>query len=193
LAVEYKRQAEKEASMQKEYAVVRAIGTDRVGIVEDLSTLIQQTSCNIEESSMAVLGGEFAVMVLVSGAPEAVADLRAYDYGASQVRDLQVDVIPTQLPETLKKGVAYEIETVSLDSPGIVHAVTALLSREGINIEQLDTDTVPAPFTGAPMFTMNIRVVLEGPRFAFQLKQKLEQLAAQRDLDITFSSLAEPR
>ena len=90
--------------MQKEYAIVRAIGTDRVGIVEDLSTLIGQCGCNIEESSMAVLGGEFAVMVLVSGVQEAVIELRSYDYGASKVSDLQVDVIPTQLPETMKKG-----------------------------------------------------------------------------------------
>lgn len=179
--------------MQKEYAIVRAIGTDRVGIVEDLSTLIGQCGCNIEESSMAVLGGEFAVMVLVSGVHEAVTELRSYDYGSSKVRDLQVDVMPTKIPEAVKRGVAYEIETVSLDSPGIVHAVTALLSQEGVNIEQLATDTVPAPFTGAPMFTMNIRIVLESPRYAHQLRQKLEQLAAQRDLDITFSSLAEPR
>jgi glycine cleavage system transcriptional repressor len=179
--------------MQSEYAVVRAIGKDRIGIVGDLSTLIQECGCNIEESSMSVLGGEFAVMILVSGNSASLENLLSYDFSSSEVQDLQIDVVRTQVPDTVKKGIPYQIRTVSLDSPGIVHSVTTLLSEQGVNVEQLETDSVPAPFTGAPMFTMTIRVVMDGPKHAHKLREQLDVLAAERDLDITYCSLAELR
>ncbi|MDA3832325.1 MAG: amino acid-binding protein, partial [Spirochaetales bacterium] len=134
--------------MQESFAVVRAIGRDRIGIVGDLSTVIERAGCNIEESKMAVLGGEFAVMILVSGESSKIAALSDTDFNSGVVSDLQIDIIPTQETLPLLRGVPYQIETVSLDSPGIVHALTALLASEQINIEELETDSVPAPFTG---------------------------------------------
>lgn len=171
--------------MQDTYAVVRAIGSDRIGIVEDITTVIERSGCNIEESKMAVLGGEFAVMMLVSGDERSVADLT----GQSFTEDLQVEVIRTRESTAGRSGVPYLIETVSLDSPGIVHAVTELLSKERINIEELETDSTSAPFTGSPMFSMRIRVTLEGPKRAAALREALYQLAFDRDLDIRFKSM----
>ncbi|HDO34642.1 MAG TPA: glycine cleavage system protein R, partial [Chromatiales bacterium] len=47
--------------------VVSALGQDRPGIVNELSLAILNCGCNIEDSRMTVLGGEFAVILLVSG------------------------------------------------------------------------------------------------------------------------------
>jgi len=167
------------------YAVVRAIGSDRIGVVDDVSEVVEMTSCNIEESKMSVLGGEFAVMMLVSGTESAIDALVNYDFKSGDLKDFSVDVIRTKEPLASRLGVPYVIETVSLDSPGIVHAVTAILAREDISVEELETETTPAPFTGSPLFTLRIRVTLPGPKRAGQLKDKLQQLALDRDLDIT--------
>ncbi|MGM0432441.1 MAG: glycine cleavage system protein R [Spirochaetota bacterium] len=176
--------------MDYSYAVVRAIGKDRIGIVEALTTVIESSGCNIEESKMAVLGGEFAVMILVSGQPAALDELASNNFSKPELSRLNIDVLPTTGFPSTRGGVPYRIETVSLDSPGIVHAVTALLASEHINIEELETDSTPAPFTGSPMFTMRIRIILESPKRAASLREKLAQLGIDRDLDITFSSLA---
>ena len=63
--------------MGKTYAVFSAIGADRVGIVDDISGLVSEDGGNIEESKMAVLGSEFAVMMLVSMKSEALEALIA--------------------------------------------------------------------------------------------------------------------
>lgn len=47
--------------------VVSALGQDRPGIVNELSLAILNCGCNIEDSRMTVLGGEFTVILLVSG------------------------------------------------------------------------------------------------------------------------------
>ena len=175
--------------MEQAYAVLRAIGSDRIGVVDDITSVVEQVSCNIEESKMSVLGGEFAVMMLVEGTPGAVDELASYDFTSGKLKDFSVDVVKTREAEVKRKGVPYLIETVSLDSPGIVHAVTALLAREDINIEELETDAESAPFTGSPMFNMRIRVTLEGPKRAAALQETLLELAWERDLDISFRSM----
>ena len=175
--------------MNQAFAVLRAIGSDRIGVVDDITSVVEQASCNIEESKMSVLGGEFAVMMLVAGESKAVDALAVHDFSKGHLSDFSVDVVKTEEDTAKRAGVPYMIETVSLDSSGIVHAVTSLLSQEKINIEELETDAESAPFTGSPMFNMRILITLEGPERAAQLQETLQQLAYDRDLDIVFKSL----
>jgi len=58
------------------HRVISALGEDRPGIVNELSRLIYDSQCNIVDSRMTVLGGEFAVILLVSGPPAAMAALQ---------------------------------------------------------------------------------------------------------------------
>jgi glycine cleavage system transcriptional repressor len=47
--------------------VLSAVGTDRPGVVKDVSKAILDCGGNIEESRMTSLGAEFAVLMLISG------------------------------------------------------------------------------------------------------------------------------
>src|SRR5438128_12314644 len=51
----------------KRWFALSAIGLDRPGIVADLAELIYECDCNLEDSSMTLLGLEFAVLLLLSG------------------------------------------------------------------------------------------------------------------------------
>jgi len=57
----------------KSHLVLTAVGPDRPGLVNRISSLIHEASANLEDSRMAILGGEFALLVLVSGTDAAVA------------------------------------------------------------------------------------------------------------------------
>mmetsp|Transcript_31629 Transcript_31629/g.122447 ORF Transcript_31629/g.122447 Transcript_31629/m.122447 type:complete len:112 (-) Transcript_31629:619-954(-) len=46
--------------------LVSLAGPDRVGIVKDFSSVLHKSHGNVEESRMAQLGGEFAMISLVS-------------------------------------------------------------------------------------------------------------------------------
>lgn len=170
--------------MAKAFAVLTAIGADRVGIVDDLAAAVSSGGCNIEESKMAVLGGEFAVIMLVSASPASLeAVVRALpDLGSSL--GLRIESKPTREPRAGDQGRPYLLEAVSLDTPGIVHSVTAILRGYGINIEELSTDTAAAPWTGAPMFRLKARLIV-GPTVSIaRLKEDLDLLQQEHDLDI---------
>ena len=57
----------------KQYLAISAIGSDRVGLVHELSKVIADCGGNISESRMTALGAEFAVLMLVTGNWHAMA------------------------------------------------------------------------------------------------------------------------
>jgi glycine cleavage system transcriptional repressor len=175
------------------FAVFTAMGPDRVGIVDDLAGLLATRGGNIEESKMAILGGEFAAVMLVSLAAPQLDGLTAALPALEQTLGLRLELKRTRAPEALRQGRPYILESVSLDTPGIVHSVTAILKAHGINIEELETLTQPAPWTGAPMFRMRATIIL-GPQVQVShLKAELAQLEADKDLDISLKpALANP-
>ena len=166
------------------FAIITAIGSDRVGIVDDLTTSILEKNCNIEESRMAVLGGEFTVMLLLSGAQGDIEALIKESKQIAEKLDLHISMKPTVEPKTHPPMRPYMIESVSLDTPGIVHAITALLRRNQINIENMETDTTAAPWTGAPMFVMRGRISIPQEVSLAALREEIENLETDQNLDI---------
>jgi glycine cleavage system transcriptional repressor len=170
--------------MDRAYVVLTAIGPDRLGIVDDLSTAVSGAGCNIEESKMAVLGGEFAVIMLVSGGAAAIDTLCQSVPAIGETLSLHTECRPTREPRTIEKGRPYLLEAIALDTPGIVQSVTAILRGHGINIEELETDTAAAPWTGAPMFRLKAHLLV-GPSVAIaRVKEDLFRLQEEHDLDI---------
>lgn len=174
----------------KSHAILTAMGKDRVGIVDDLTTLILDGKCNVEESRMAVLGGEFAVILLLSGDPKNVGALVAAIPSRGQALDLQITVRETRPPKAAPEARPYLLESVSLDTPGIVHSITSLLRRFGVNIDDLETDTSPAPWTGAPMFVMKARLTVPGGVSIAALREEVEALEAEQNLDIRLAPIS---
>lgn len=173
------------------YAVLNAFGADRVGLVDDISEAVLQASCNIEESKMALLGGEFAVIALVSGESDHIASLLTNVDSMGNKLGIVISGRPTSATVEVPSGRPYRIESASLDSPGIVHAVTALLREFSINIEELETETSGAPFTGAPMFHMRILAVVPSSVRIRELRNRLQDISIDQDLDISISPVTQ--
>lgn len=141
-----------------DYLAITASGEDQVGLVERFTSRILDAGCNIEESRMAVLGGQFAILMLVSGPWHALTKLE--DRAGIMGTELGLAIIckRTKPQERPKPLVPYRVNVVAMDHPGIVHKLAEFFSRQGINIEELATETYPAPHTGTPMFSVNITI-----------------------------------
>ncbi|MBN1836029.1 MAG: amino acid-binding protein [Spirochaetales bacterium] len=174
----------------KSHAVVTATGPDRVGIVDDLTTIILEGHCNVEESRMAVLGGEFAVILLLSGTADEVAALIREMPAKGPDLGLQISLKETLPAKPAPQSRPYLLESVSLDTPGIVHSITTLLRRHGVNINDLETETIPAPWTGAPMFVMKARLTVPGGVSIAALREEVETLEAEQNLDIKLTPIS---
>jgi glycine cleavage system transcriptional repressor len=121
---------------------VTVIGRDRPGIIAEVTRAVADLGGNIEDSSMTLLRGHFAWMLIadVSADPDDLADMLAHlaDDG------LVVSVLPVSddVPYGHDSG-HYMLSVHGADRPGIVAGVTATLAQHGGNITDLSTRLGP--------------------------------------------------
>lgn len=169
--------------------VMTLTGRDRVGLVQHITERVLEYEGNVEESRMARLGGDFAVLMLISAPENKLAGLQDC---LSSLRDegYKVETSPTQTEDQKKYAgwVPCQIEVSGADHEGIVHALTGQLASRGINIEQMDTHTVKAPMSGTPLFMMQ-GVILVPPEIKFHdLAQELKPIGDDLNVDVEIES-----
>jgi len=72
--------------------VISALGNDKPGLVNQLSKTILDQGGNISESRMMVLGGEFSIMLLVTGNQDCINNIN------SKLEEIDKNVYPIKLP-----------------------------------------------------------------------------------------------
>ncbi len=171
---------------QNNYLVITASGEDEVGLVDRISCKIAESGCNIEESRMSVLGGQFALIMLISGPWNAVSKLDGQMELLGEQLGLTIIHNRTQKRERTKPSLPYTVEVVSMDHPGIVRNLAAFFSKNGINIEELQTDTYPAPHTGTSMFSVTMTVGIHADVHISTLRGNFLDYCDDLNLDASF-------
>lgn len=171
------------------HLIISAIGHDKPGIVQSLSKIVFDTGCNILDSRMMVLGGEFSVIMMTSGNWNHIAKLEtAVKHGASDM-DLTITLTRTESRETQPTLLPYMVEVVSIDHPGIVYQVTDFFSRHQINIEDLSSDSYHAAHTGTPMFSMNIAISVPSQLSISELRAQFLSFCDEFNIDAVIEPL----
>ncbi|MDD5300875.1 MAG: glycine cleavage system protein R [Gallionella sp.] len=171
---------------QNDFLVITASGEDKVGLVDRFSSKITESGCNIEESRMAVLGGQFALIMLLSGPWNALSKLEGQLESLGDQLGLSIIHKRTQKRERTQPAIPYEIDVVAMDHPGIVRDLAAFFSKNGINIEELQTDTYPAPHTGTPMFSVTMTVGIQAGVHIPTLRGSFLDYCDDLNLDASF-------
>jgi len=165
------------------HLVISALGQDRPGIVNELSKLILDSGCNILDSRMTVLGGEFAIMLMISGPWNAVAKLENSLAAAQERWELTIISRRTAPREAKRNLLPYAVEVVSMDNPGIVNHIARFFSERKINIEDLRTDSYAAPHTGTPMFSIHMVIGIPSTVHLGELRDQFMTLCEELNLD----------
>lgn len=163
--------------------VLSAIGTDRAGLVKDLSSYIGRHAGNIEDTRMSRLGGEFALLVLITGKEE---DLSRLEHSLSELETtvgLKCFAKRTNAMPEGTKGRSYHLEASGLDRPGIVEKITEVLVARAINVTSFSSRVENAPHSGTPVFLMD--AVLEIPMTLniVQFEKELVQVCEREQLE----------
>ncbi|MFN2614955.1 MAG: glycine cleavage system protein R [Actinomycetota bacterium] len=129
------------------HASITAVGVDRPGVVAAVTSVLFDVGANIEDSRMAILGGHFSMMLMVS-LPDGVGVEpleRALAVPAERL-DLIVAVRPaTGAPTGHAEGDEYVVSVYGADKPGIVAKISAVLAAQRVNIRDLATHIVEGP------------------------------------------------
>src|SRR5690349_17117734 len=97
--------------------VVTATGPDRPGLVAELTGHVHAAGANLADSRMVNLRGQFALLALVEGSADVLADVERRLRETAESMGLRVDTSrkTTAGPRT---GVPFRLKTYSMDQPG---------------------------------------------------------------------------
>lgn len=169
--------------------VLTGVGRDRVGIVAELSQILYELGCNLLDSSMTLLRGEFAV-ILMAQLPESqtLEGLRARLAQSEERHGMNVflrELTEDEINEQEDEGTIYIISVYGADKPGIVAGVTRALANLGVNLTDVQTKRT----SGAKsLFLMILEISRPNSISEDQLRATLEK--ASKDLGVETSMQA---
>jgi glycine cleavage system transcriptional repressor len=158
---------------------VSAVGADQPGIVAAVTGVFLDQGCNLEDTSMTILRGHFAMMLVVAAPPtiDAAALESALDpVAASFHLVVTVRALDEAVPQS-PEGDAWTVSIYGGDRPGIVHRVTSLLAEHSINVVDLTTRVIGDP--DRPVYAMLLDVTIPDGVDAGDLTDRLRGLAQE--------------
>jgi glycine cleavage system transcriptional repressor len=165
------------------HLVITAVGNDRPGIVNELTKQILDSGCNIQDSRMTILGGEFAIILLLAGTWNSIA--KAEDSLPRVAQQLGLSLTSKRTESRSKQGnmLSYHVDALAIDQPGIVHRVSEFFSSRNINIESLNSDAYNAAHTGTPMFALTMTVNIPADQSIAQLREQFLDFCDALNMD----------
>ena len=139
---------------------------------------------------MAILGGHFTIMLIVSTPPD--VDVAAFTRDLDDARG-RLGLGALTLEEVadehgLTRPEASHIVTVyGADHPGIVHAVSSALAERGVSITGLETKL--AGGEGSPIYVMLMELAA-GDGDPEELGKELQAIGEREGLDVSLRELA---
>lgn len=163
---------------------VTAFGPDRPGIVAALTGVLMGHGGNLQDTSMTILQGSFAMMLVVEMPPGESPPALEVALG-DEVGKLGLSVVVRPLHERsppAAPGSSWAVSVHGADRPGIVHAVASTLAEQGANVVDLSTRVVGA--ADALAYVMSLEVVLPVDADPAALERALDEQAAALGVDV---------
>ena len=166
--------------------IVTALGKDRPGIVAGVTEVLYKLGCNLEDSAMTRLEGEFAIMLIFSCPSKVTQEKLSQAFERLERRlKLAVHLKPLTAQETRKpqpSGKGYLISVYGADRPGIVFKVSQVLARARVNIT--DVHTHRSAGGGPSFYLMLLEVEVPARPSITLLEAQLKQLAKRLGVEV---------
>ncbi|OFE13404.1 glycine cleavage system protein R [Pseudohongiella acticola] len=166
----------------KTYLVLTLIGNDQPGLVESLAQIVAQHQGNWLESNMSRLAGKFAGILRVS-VDEDKSDALVSALDALSPR-LKLIVEHSAQPEADQPQRSLRLSLVGNDRPGIIRDISGALARQKVNVDDLDTECVPAPMSSDILFRAEAVLHIPADLDIEALRAELERLADDLIVDL---------
>ena len=163
--------------------VLSALGKDRPGMIDEISSSVLNSGCTIIDSRMTVLGGDFALLLQVGGNWNSLAKLENQLPGLED--RLELTMISRRASEQESRGdlLPYGVDVVALDQPGIVHNLARFFSRRKINIQEMATSGYAAAHSGTQMFSVHMIVHVPASTHISTLREEFMEFCDELNLD----------
>ncbi len=170
--------------------IMTAFGQDRPGIVADVTRLLYENDCNLEDTTMSMLADEFTLSLLFSSPRDSIEELLSKECRRLEM-DRNISAFVRRLqPPAAKPATSYKTCTLhieGLDQAGIVYKTSRFLADRNLNIIQLDSAAGASPQSGATIYNMTIHIQVPEELPFERLEEELSAVADDLNLDVVLA------
>lgn len=171
----------KEIMHIQHYLVITALGSDRIGILEAFTKVSKQCGCNIIESNLSTLGKECVIHLHLAGSWNTIAKLEATLPAFAQESGFALQSKRT-FPSEASEALAYQVQVVAQDRPGILNELALFFTQYRINIEQMECETYTIK-NNTLMTNITFFIHIPAKQHLATLREKFMTYCEDRNLD----------
>ena len=141
--------------------IMTAFGKDRPGIVADVTRILYENGCNLEDTTMSMLSDEFTINLLFSAndgnvATTLVESCRKLD----KEKNISAFIRPLEesRPAARIKLPMCTIHVEGMDQAGIVYKISQYLSDNDLNGVDLESTVKVTPESGTALYLMDLHI-----------------------------------
>lgn len=174
-----------------EHLVVFAVGKDRPGIVAGVSKVLYELNCNIEDSTMAILKNQFAMILIVTPpidlTREKIKEKLKEVAGSLSLKITVNEVADEELTDTWENAKRHILTVFGADKVGIVYKVSQTLADRGINIADVKTKVMRGK--NGNVYAMVLEVDIPPEVNMKELKGALKEVSRQLEVDLNLREI----
>jgi glycine cleavage system transcriptional repressor len=169
--------------MRDQIIAVTVVGRDRPGIVADVTGALADLHGNLEDSTMTLLRGHFAMVLLVrTGAGAETVETALHPLTADGALIINARVLGESAISQVG-GPSYALRVHGADRPGIVATITGVVARHGANIVDLGTRL------GEGLYVLTAELELSGETSVAGLEAELQGAADELGVEVHLSPI----
>ena len=161
---------------------ITVVGHDRPGIIAQAAEVLSYCGMNLEDSSMTLLRGHFAMTLICAGDADSAEVEAALEPLVNGSLDVTVREVPEE-PDLPPLGSSYLVTVHGADRLGIVARLAGVIAEAGGNITDLSTR-----LSGA-LYVLVAEVDLPRSADVVALQARLTEVSADLGVDTTMRLL----
>ncbi len=126
--------------------IITAVGPDRPGMAHALAQILFESGCNIEDTTMTRLSGQFS-MILVVTPPQNVSqgELETKLAGLHTRNGLTIDISPAAQSEVVpSESPRFLLTAYGAENVGLLAKLTGILAQNAVNVTDVQTRVASA-------------------------------------------------
>ncbi|MDR1418740.1 MAG: hypothetical protein LBI80_06330 [Endomicrobium sp.] len=170
------------------YISLTAIGEDKFGIVNTISELLYKEKCNIEDSTMTILHGQFAMILIIklcSGISKNTLLSKLKNYSKALALSLFCADINSYTQKKRLSKKTFVISVYGADRTGIVYNISKYLANNKINIT--DVQTTVSKHDGQKIYMMIVESNFPANVLEKEISKGLFELGKSLNINISIN------
>lgn len=158
--------------------IITAVGLDRPGMAHALAQKLFEAQCNLEDTTMTRLSGQFAMILAVVPPPDlSLEALQTHLAPLRESHELFIDIAPAALPETAQTNAPRHILTAyAPESSGLLARLTAILAEKNVNVTDVQTRIASAGLVYVMILELELPTALSAETLEDELRARVPDL-----------------